>query len=136
MAGMSSAWHPADAPSLCAVAAWPDVADVVNGSHDLCDGVVWSLLWNQPLQELMPFFGIGVIIWNFMTQVLTECTSIFVTHGSFYRNQKMIFSVSVYSVIYNNTMMLAYNLIVVVVLIIAFGVPSTGICCSSCRHWC
>jgi homopolymeric O-antigen transport system permease protein len=99
-------------------------------------GVVWSLLWNQPLQELMPFFGIGVIIWNFMTQVLTECTSIFVTHGSFYRNQKMIFSVSVYSVIYNNTMMLAYNLIVVVVLIIAFGVPSTGICCSSCRHWC
>jgi homopolymeric O-antigen transport system permease protein len=86
-------------------------------------GVVWSLLWNQPLQELMPFFGIGVIIWNFMTQVLTECTSIFVTHGSFYRNQKMNFSASVYSVIYNNTMMLAYNLIVVVVLIIAFGVP-------------
>ena len=85
--------------------------------------VVWSLLWNQPMRELMPFIGIGLIMWSFLAQVLTECTSIFVTHGNFYRNQKMNFSVSVYSVIYKNSLMLAHNLIVIVGLIIAFGVP-------------
>jgi ABC-type polysaccharide/polyol phosphate export permease len=86
-------------------------------------GAVWSLLWKQPLREIMPFVGVGIIMWNFITQVLNECTLAFINHGHFYRNQKMNFSVSVYSVIYNNTLILAYNLIIVVVLIIAFGVP-------------
>jgi ABC-type polysaccharide/polyol phosphate export permease len=85
--------------------------------------VVWSLLWNQPVHELMPFIGIGLIMWTFLSQVLTDCTSIFVTHANFYRNQKMSFSVSVYSVIYRNTMVLAHSLIIIVVLIVAFGVP-------------
>ena len=67
---------------------------------------VWSLLWKQPLRELMPFFGIGLIMWTFLTQVLTDCTAIFVTHGNLYRNQKMNFSVSIYSVVYKNTIML------------------------------
>jgi len=85
--------------------------------------IVWSLLWQQPLRELMPFIGIGLIIWNFLAQVLTECTSIFGAHGNYYRNQKMNFSVSIYSVIYRNALILAHNLIVIVVLIVALGVP-------------
>jgi ABC-type polysaccharide/polyol phosphate export permease len=62
-------------------------------------------------------------MWTFLTQVLTDCTAIFVTHGNLYRNQKMNFSVSVYSVVYKNTIMLAHSLVIVVVLILAFGVP-------------
>jgi ABC-type polysaccharide/polyol phosphate export permease len=85
--------------------------------------VVWSLLWNQSLHELMPFIGISIIMWNFLSQVLTECTSIFVTHSNFYRNQKMNLSVSIYSVIYKNTLILAHNFIIIVVLILAFAVP-------------
>ncbi len=85
--------------------------------------IVWSLLWNQPLHELMPFIGIGIIMWHFMAQGLTECTSVFIAHGTFYRNQKMNFSVSVYSVVYKNAFILAHNLIIIVILIFAFGVP-------------
>ncbi len=84
---------------------------------------VWSLLWNQPLQQVMPFFGIGLIMWTFLTQVLTDCTATFVAHGNLYRNQRMNFSVSIYSVIYKNTMVLAHSLLIVVILIIAFDVP-------------
>jgi lipopolysaccharide transport system permease protein len=86
-------------------------------------GSVWSLLWHQPVRELMPFFGIGLIMWTYMAQVLIECTAVFISHSNLYRNQKMNFSVSVYSVIYKNTLMLTHSLIIVVVLILAFGVP-------------
>ena len=86
-------------------------------------GSVWSVLWQQPMREMMPFFGIGLIMWTYMSQVLTECTSVFISHSNLYRNQKMNFSMSVYSVIYKNTLMLAHSLIIVVVLILAFGVP-------------
>jgi lipopolysaccharide transport system permease protein len=85
--------------------------------------LVWSLLWNQSLHELMPFIGISIIMWNFLAQMISECTSVFVAHSNYYRNQRMNLSVSIYSIIYKNTLMLVHNLLVVVVLIVAFGVP-------------
>ena len=84
---------------------------------------VWSLLWYQPIHDLMPFIGVGLIIWSYLSQVLIDCTSAFVAQGHLYRNQKMNFSVSIYSVIYKNTIMLAHSLIIIVVLIVAFNVP-------------
>jgi GDP-L-fucose synthase len=71
---------------------------------------LWSLLWNMQLHELMPFIGTSIIIWNFLSQTLSDCTSIFVLHSNFYRNQKMNLSVSIYSVIYKNTIILGHNL--------------------------
>jgi lipopolysaccharide transport system permease protein len=84
---------------------------------------LWGILWKQPLAEMLPFFGVGIIMWNFMSQVLNECTTILVEHARLYLNQKMNFSVSIYSVIYKNTMILGHNLVIIVVLILAFGVP-------------
>jgi ABC-type polysaccharide/polyol phosphate export permease len=84
---------------------------------------VWSLLWHQPIQDLMPFIGVSLIIWSYLSQVLVDCTSAFVSHGHLYRNQKMSFSVSIYSVIYKNTIVLAHSLIIIAVLVVAFKVP-------------
>jgi lipopolysaccharide transport system permease protein len=86
-------------------------------------GGVWSLLWHQPVRELLPFVGTGIIIWNYLSVVLTECTGIFVAHGNLYRNQKMNFAVSIFSVIYRNALVLAHSLIIVVVLVVVFDVP-------------
>ena len=96
--------------------------------------IVWSLLWNQPIYQLMPYIGTSLIIWNYLSQLLIDCTSIFVGQGDLYRNQKMNFSVSIYAVIYKNTIMLAHNLIIIVGLIVAFKCRSTGIFCRSFRH--
>jgi homopolymeric O-antigen transport system permease protein len=84
---------------------------------------VYSLLFNQPVRVLMPFIGVGLIMWNYLSQVLIECTSIFSGQGNLYRNQKMNFSVSIYAVIYKNTIMLAHSLVIIVVLIVALDVP-------------
>src|SRR5215510_9094284 len=62
-------------------------------------------------------------LWNYLSQVLIDCTSIFVEQGSLYRNQKMNFSVSIYAVVYKNTIMLAHNMIIIAVFIVAFGIP-------------
>lgn len=85
--------------------------------------VVWSLLWKQPLRELMPFFGVGLIMWTYLSQALSDFTAVLITHGNLYRNQKMNFSVSIYAVVYKNTLILAHSLIIIVVLIVAFDVP-------------
>jgi ABC-type polysaccharide/polyol phosphate export permease len=84
---------------------------------------VWSLLWKQPIQELMPFIGVSIIMWTYLSQVFIDCTSIFIQHSNLYRNQEMNFSVSIYSVIYKNTIILAHSLTIVGVLIVAFDIP-------------
>src|SRR4029077_10742136 len=84
---------------------------------------VWSLLWQQPISETMPFFGVGLIMWTYLSQVIIDCTKIFVEHSNLYRNQKMNFSVSIYSVVYKHTIALAHSLLIVAALIVAFGVP-------------
>jgi ABC-type polysaccharide/polyol phosphate export permease len=84
---------------------------------------VWSLLWNEPLNVLMPFIGTGIVIWTYISQVILDCTTIFTVHNDLYRNQRMNFSVSVYSVIYKNTMLFAHSLLIVVALIVIFRIP-------------
>lgn len=85
--------------------------------------MAWSLLSSQPVGELVPFIGAGFVIWTYFSQSITDCTMIFVTHGNFYRNQRMNFSVSIYSVIYKNTIIFAHSLVIVAGLILFFGVP-------------
>jgi homopolymeric O-antigen transport system permease protein len=80
----------------------------------------WSLLWNTPLHDLMPFMGTSLIIWGFLSQTISDCASIFVQHGNYYRNQRMNLSVSIYSVIHKNMIILAHNFILVIVLVIVF----------------
>src|SRR5215472_7029641 len=81
-------------------------------------GAVWSLLWHQPIHELMPFIGSGMIVWTYLTQVLTDSTLAFVNHGHLYRNQRMNFSVSIYSVIYKSTLMLAHSAVIIAALVV------------------
>ena len=61
---------------------------------------------------------------------------IFVSHGYYYRNKRMNFSISIYSVIYKNTIVFAHSLIIVVALIVLFGVPVTGMTSRSFRPCC
>src|SRR5262245_2703119 len=82
-----------------------------------------SLLWNQPAHEVAPFAGLGFILWTFMSHVATECTQVFSAHSNLYHNQKMNFSISIYSVIYKNALILAHNFIIIVALIVIFSVP-------------
>jgi lipopolysaccharide transport system permease protein len=84
---------------------------------------VWSMMSNQPVEELVPYIGAGMVIWNYFSQVLTDCTTVFVLHGNLYRNQGMNFSVSIYSVIYKNTIIFAHGLLIIIGLILLFGVP-------------
>jgi ABC-type polysaccharide/polyol phosphate export permease len=86
-------------------------------------GSIWSILWQQPVRELLPFIGVGLIMWTYLSHALNDCTSAFVTHSHLYRNQKMNFSVSIYSVIYKNTLILAHNVVIIAILVVALGVP-------------
>jgi len=86
-------------------------------------GSVWAFLWRQPVSSMMPWIGTSMILWAYISAVLSECIKIFSVHSRYYLNQKMVLSVSILSVIYKNTIILVYNILIVIVLIFVFDVP-------------
>jgi ABC-type polysaccharide/polyol phosphate export permease len=86
-------------------------------------GSVWSFLWNQPVSSMMPWIGTSMILWAYISAIISECTRIFSVHSRYYLNQKMVLSVSVFSVIHKNTIILLYNMLIILALIVIFRVP-------------
>jgi ABC-type polysaccharide/polyol phosphate export permease len=86
-------------------------------------GFTYSVLFRQPVATLLPWIGIGMIMWAYFSAIANECSGIFAAHGPYYLNQKMVLSVSIISVIYRNSIVLAHNMTIAIVLILLFGVP-------------
>jgi ABC-type polysaccharide/polyol phosphate export permease len=86
-------------------------------------GFTYSVLFRQPVATMLPWIGIGMIMWAYFSAIANECTGIFAAHGPYYLNQKMVLSVSIISVIYRNSIVLAHNMAIAIVLILLFDVP-------------
>jgi hypothetical protein len=53
-------------------------------------GLVWSLLWNVPVSEMMPYLAISIVLWNVLTGIIGDATMVFVKSGRYFINQKRI----------------------------------------------
>ena len=40
-------------------------------------GAVWGFIFNMPMREYLPYFAIGMVIWNYCTATLTEAAGFF-----------------------------------------------------------
>jgi ABC-type polysaccharide/polyol phosphate export permease len=89
-------------------------------------GLVWALLWHQPVANLLPYVAASIVAWTFMTGVLREGSTAFVTNASYYLNQKMSFSMSIVAIIYRNLVVLLHNLVVVAVIDLIFLQPPSA----------
>ena len=86
-------------------------------------GLVWSALWRTPIDELLPFISISLILWGLITGTLGEAATVFVQSGPMFLNQGMSFSTAIYALIYRNLLIFAHNLPVVVATMMIFAVP-------------
>lgn len=88
-------------------------------------GMVWSLLWKMSIAELLPFFAISFVVWNFMSAFLSEATTVFVGSSMFFMNQRMTFSTVILALTYRNLITLAHNSVIVILVLVFFAIPLT-----------
>jgi ABC-type polysaccharide/polyol phosphate export permease len=74
-------------------------------------GVCWSVLWNQPFSKMLPYVGIGMITWQFISGVMTDATTIFISNSHYLINQYLPISAIVYSMLYRNFITFCLNII-------------------------
>lgn len=86
-------------------------------------GVVWSALWGQPVEKLMPYIGVSLITWTLISGILGEAPTTLVSHGGIYLNQGMSFSTAIFALVYKQLIIFAHNLPIILGVFLFFLQP-------------
>ncbi len=87
-------------------------------------GVVFSLIFKSDIQNYLPFLATSVIIWGFMSSVISEGCLSYINGESIIKQLKIPLYVHVLRVVWKNVITLGHNLVILplVFLIIWHGV--------------
>ena len=83
-------------------------------------GLLYSQLFRTPIEVFLPYLSTGFIIWGFIQGCLTEGMETFIANEGLIKQVPAPLSVYVLRTIWRQTLLLAHNMIVYVVLLIIF----------------
>lgn len=86
-------------------------------------GLVWSILWNQPIRVFLPYIAITHIVWGLITASLLDATTALSANGALFGNQETSFATVIYSLVYRQLIVLAHNFIIIIAVWIYFRPP-------------
>ncbi len=86
-------------------------------------GLVYALLFNQPIQQFLPYIAVNIVVWTLISGIITESATVFTQSESFLRQEPLPKTVFVMRLLVRNTMNFAHNIILVPVIFVAMGHP-------------
>jgi lipopolysaccharide transport system permease protein len=84
-------------------------------------GVVFGLLFNQPIREYLPYVAVNIVIWTLISGIITDSTTVFSQAESFLRQVALPKSIFVMRILVRNSVVLAHNIVIVPVVLVATG---------------
>jgi ABC-type polysaccharide/polyol phosphate export permease len=86
-------------------------------------GVVFGNIFKAPMSEFLPFLTAGMIIWTFMSAVISEGCLGFVAAEGVIKQLPLPLFIHVVRVIWRNFLILAHNIVIFPLVLIAVGKP-------------
>lgn len=83
-------------------------------------GVIYSELFNQPVDDFLPYFCVGLLVWNLLSGYLTEGGSLFTGSESYIKQIRLPFSVYVYRSSWAKLIIFAHNFVIYIGVMIYF----------------
>lgn len=93
---------------------------IATGVMALALGLLYSLLFGIPVAEFLPHVTVGLIMWGFISGCIKEGSDIFIDNEGLIKQLPSALSVHVYRLVWRQTLFLAHNLVIWVLLIIIF----------------
>lgn len=84
--------------------------------------VVYSRLFNQQIQQYIPFLTCGILIWTYISSVITESSETFTSSKEFIEGMKMPYFLFILRMIWRNLLVFLHNFVVYVLVVIFFQV--------------
>src|SRR3984957_16398620 len=84
-------------------------------------GFVMAYLFHMTLQRYLPYICIGLIIWNFLTTIISEGANAFISSSELILQVKRTLSVYLLQVVWRNLIVGAHTIVIFFVVAFLFG---------------
>lgn len=85
-------------------------------------GLVFGTLFQQDMQQTLPYIATGLIFWGLLTTCINEGTTVFIGNESYIRNVPLPVSIHLFRMLARNLIILAFNLVIYFVVVIVFRI--------------
>jgi ABC-2 type transport system permease protein/lipopolysaccharide transport system permease protein len=85
-------------------------------------GGIYSRLFNMEMHRYLPFLTVGLVIWQFVSQIMIDGCHTFLVVQNIIHQVRLPFSVHAWRSVCRNLIILAHNVVIVPLVIIPFGV--------------
>ena len=85
-------------------------------------GFVYAELFGQKISDYLPFLALGLIVWGLISNPILDGCNVFIGSEGVIRQLRAPLSVHVFRMMWRNVVIFAHNLVIYVVLLVAFGI--------------
>lgn len=76
-------------------------------------GMLYSVLWRLPLREYVPYLALSLVLWNFLSVLVTDACFAYTLAEGTIRTVRMPYSLYAGRVVLRNLLVLAHNVVIV-----------------------
>lgn len=84
-------------------------------------GLVFTGLFRQPVEQILPYIATGIIFWGFMTACIGEGSTVFIGNDAYLRNVPLPITFHLFRMIARNLMILGLNMVIYLGIGVLFG---------------
>lgn len=86
-------------------------------------GLIYSQLFNVEIRTYLPYLAVGLIVWQFLSGMISEGCEAFLREASVIQQVRIPFSIHAYRSVLRNLIVLAHNMVVIPFGIVLFALP-------------
>lgn len=86
-------------------------------------GVLYARLFHSDVAVYLPFLTVGLVLWQFISTMVTEGCTTFLAERSTIQQVRLPFSLHAYRVVYRNLLVLGHNFAIVPIVLATFRTP-------------
>lgn len=87
---------------------------------------LYADLFHTDIHTYLPFLAVSIILWNYLSSLITEGCSCFISSDSLIKGTRMPLLVHAVRTVLRNTIILAHNVIVIVIVLVALDVKQSA----------
>lgn len=84
-------------------------------------GIVSSSIFNVKIQEFLPYIAVGIVIWTYISTIISEGCTVFTSQMAIIHNVKMSYFLYIMTMISRNIIILFHNMFVILAVFIVCG---------------
>lgn len=86
-------------------------------------GIVFGQIFKSPMTEFLPFLAAGMILWSFISSVISEGCTGFIAAEKIIKQLSIPLFVHILRMIWRNILILAHNIVIFPLVLLAVGKP-------------